>query len=480
MGKSSSPVFSGLAVAGLAMMLIFAACMLGIASRPIGHLAALWPANAILLGIMLRYPVLARAAGWLGACAGYVLADLLTGTAWLPTLVLTAANLAGVVAGYFLLKRLGAEQRRLLTPLSVPCLVLAVAVASGVSGLVGAVADPLLFGGTPLSGWSFWFVTELVNYIAILPVLLTLPERPWRMLERRRMAWRAGVMKFLPMLSLLLSGIACLLVGGPGAVAFPVPALLWCALSYGVFGTALLTLLFSGGLLICIAYFGLPLQALDMNSRPMLLSLRMGITLAALAPLTVASVMAARDEALSRLQHMARHDQLSGLLNRWAFRESAEIQLRELRRQGRPVALLMLDIDHFKRINDSYGHAAGDTALRAFASRARECLRDGDLLARIGGEEFCLLLADGSASMAGSIAERIRSRHALAPITLGDGRQLSSTVSIGIAIDTHAEQTLDGLMHQADQALYRAKMQGRNRIELDEFPLPAALDSKSA
>ncbi|MDG1582394.1 sensor domain-containing diguanylate cyclase [Pseudomonas sp. GOM6] len=457
---------SDLKIAGLVCLLVLTACLLGIATRPLGHLATIWPANALLLGLLVRYPQLARPAGWLGGIAAYVIADSITGGAPLQTLMLTLANMAGVVSAYLLLSRLSAEHRRLSSPLSVPYLALAVTLASLASGLVGAVIDPLLFDGTPFSGLTFWFVTELVNYIAILPVLLTMPDWPERLKDRRQtlLTPRQRLLHALPAVSLVIFGVLCLMVGGPGALAFPVPALLWCALSYSVFTTALLTFAFTSTLLVVLAVVGIPLAPFDMNSHPVLLSLRLGITLLAFAPLTVASVMAVRNQLLQRMQYMASHDQLSGLLNRWAFYEQAK-QLSP----NRPLALLMFDIDHFKRINDTHGHAAGDLVLKAFARRASRGLRDGDALARLGGEEFALLLPGCSHNQVQAIAERIRTDYANASISLEDGQHVHSTVSIGAVVALQPPADIDELLLSADRALYQAKESGRNRVVIHQY-----------
>lgn len=474
---TSNAWLAHLKIACWVCLLVLAACLLGIATRPLGHLATLWPANAILLGLMVRYPQLAKPAGWLGGTAAYIIADSATGGAPLQTLMLTLGNLAGVISAYLLLSRLNTEHRFLRSPLSVPYLALAVVLASMASGLVGAVIDPLLFGGTPFTGWTFWFVTELVNYIVILPVLLTMPAWPGRRKDRRQSATAPNrlFLQALPAISLAISGILSLMVGGPGALAFPVPALLWCALSYSIFTTTLLTFAFTSTLLVMVAIGGVPLALFDMNSRPALLSLRLGITLVALAPLTVASVMAASNQLLERMQYMARHDQLSGLLNRWAFYEKAK-QHADLASSIQPMALLMFDIDHFKRINDNYGHSAGDLVLKTFAQRASHGLRDNDSMARLGGEEFALLLPGCTSEQAMAIAERIRKDYCAVPITLDDGQQVTSTVSIGVVI---AQQPcdIDELLLIADRALYQAKESGRNRVVIgqsDSHPSAAA------
>lgn len=456
--------------AGCVFLFIYLASLAGIFTRPLGNLAAFWPANALLLGLMVRFPRLSTPFGWSAAILGYFAADLMTGGKFFVTAILTAGNIIGVVTGFFLLSRVGEAHRRLRQPLSVLYLTSIVATAAATAGLVGAVADPLLFGGHPMQGWIFWFITEWVNYIAILPVILTMPDLSWPKAERRRSALkRISGRQLFPALALILSCTLGVLIGGPGALAFPVPSLLWCALTYSLFSTAVFTLLFSAWTLVAISVGYLSVAIVDMNSHPMLLSIRLGVSLVALAPLTVASIFAARNELLLRLQYAASHDQLSGLLNRRAFHDQSMAALKGLAAEKRPVAVLMLDIDYFKRINDTYGHAAGDQVLVAFASLASQCLRDTDAFGRVGGEEFAALLYDCDRREAEIIAQRVGVSFATTQVALTDGRNVSATVSIGAAFARQAVSDIESLLLVADKALYRAKEAGRNRIEGDEL-----------
>lgn len=133
---------------------VFAASIFGILTRPVGLLAALWPANALLLGLMVRNPRRATGLGWAAAAAGFVAADMLTGSSWFKTLLLTTGNLVGVVVGYVLFARLDEGDRRLRRPMSMLHLgLIAVAAATAVA-VVGGVANPILFDGTWTSGWA--------------------------------------------------------------------------------------------------------------------------------------------------------------------------------------------------------------------------------------------------------------------------------------------------------------------------------------
>jgi diguanylate cyclase (GGDEF)-like protein len=208
---------------------------------------------------------------------------------------------------------------------------------------------------------------------------------------------------------------------------------------------------------------------LDNNEWSTVMSIRMGVTLIALAPVTVASVTAVRNELMRRLQHMAAHDQLTDLLNRGGFKARSQALLGLPSAAKQPVAMLMLDIDRFKDINDTYGHAAGDRVLTAFARLAAAKLRGGDPFGRIGGEEFAILLSDCSRECAEQIAHHIRTVFEQATIDVGDGRSITATVSIGLVMAEKPIVDLDALLLAADKSLYRAKREGRNRVELGEL-----------
>lgn len=166
-----------------------------------------------------------------------------------------------------------------------------------------------------------------------------------------------------------------------------------------------------------------------------------------------------------RLRHLATTDALTGAHNRRFFFEFAERELRRNARLKRPAAILLLDIDHFKRINDTYGHAAGDDMLRGLVRIVERELRDYDILGRLGGEEFSVLLSDTSLETAMEVGHRLRSAVANQRISTVAG-PLKMTISIGVAAVQEGAITVDGALSCADRAMYRAKSLGRNRVEL--------------
>ena len=172
------------------------------------------------------------------------------------------------------------------------------------------------------------------------------------------------------------------------------------------------------------------------------------------------------------LEQQAFTDGLTGVLTRRRFLELAEVEWSRAQRHPQPLALLMIDLDHFKSVNDRWGHAGGDAVLRAFAATAREVLRASDLLGRVGGEEFAVLLPQTSHDGAVALAHRLRDLVRQRPVALAPG-PAAYTVSIGVVASgpaVPATCTIERLMQAADDALYRAKGLGRDRVLLAASP----------
>ncbi|AHB48664.1 diguanylate cyclase [Hyphomicrobium nitrativorans NL23] len=445
------------APAAVVFALVLSACLFGIATRPAGFLAAVWPANALLLGLFVRHPRFATPAGWGAAIAAYVVADLATGATLQKTLLLTSGNLVAVFTGYLLYARLGDDDRRLKRPFSVLYLTLISAAAAGAAGIVGAVVNPILFHGSALEGLLFWTVTEFVNFIVLLPMALTLPAPRWP----ARHEWREFdvpllMSKTAPILALIPSCLASHWIGGPGAMAFPAPALLWCALVLSVSGTAVITFLVSSWTLIGISTGAISLGA-DVTALTSVMSIRIGVALMALAPLNVAAVMAARKDFQFLLQRMVTNDPMTAALTRRAFALRARKRLRQPSSHQTPFALLLFDIDGLRHINAQYGHETGDQALKSLARAARTYLPNGDELGRLGSDDFAILLVDCSREEATALAERIRTVFNEAPIQLPDGHRVRAKASVGIAAISAQPTTAEHLLNIAEDALRQSK-----------------------
>jgi len=172
---------------------------------------------------------------------------------------------------------------------------------------------------------------------------------------------------------------------------------------------------------------------------------------------SIGTVLMASEHLRQELERLITRDSLTGALTRRALFAAGEAELSRARRQSRPLSVLMLDLDHFKLINDEHGHLVGDRVLADFVERAHAVLRRPAVLGRYGGEEFVALLPDTDAGEALAVAERLRTS------TAADASLPRCHVSIGLAT-ARAEDTLDSLINRADAGLYQAKAQGRNRV----------------
>jgi diguanylate cyclase (GGDEF)-like protein len=175
------------------------------------------------------------------------------------------------------------------------------------------------------------------------------------------------------------------------------------------------------------------------------------------------------------MKEIAVRDQLTGLLNRRGFSEQSTRAYATARRRRAPISVIMTDIDHFKTVNDEFGHAAGDEALVHFANMLGENRRVDDIVARIGGEEFALVLPGTKIEEAISIADELCERMAVSPLAV-DGRDVVMTASFGVAAISEKDTSLTDVIVRADRALYRSKRAGRNRVDLESSQFMLAGD----
>lgn len=175
-------------------------------------------------------------------------------------------------------------------------------------------------------------------------------------------------------------------------------------------------------------------------------------------------------DTLEALRSLATRDQLTGLFNRREFDRILSEEEERVRRFGHPLALVMIDVDHFKSVNDNYGHPVGDTVLREVARRLEGILRSVDRVARFGGEEFALILMQTERVAAMDVARRVCEIVEKDPVSIGDGVTLKITVSAGVAISPADGKSSAALIGAADKALYAAKTRGRNRaVDITEL-----------
>jgi len=168
-----------------------------------------------------------------------------------------------------------------------------------------------------------------------------------------------------------------------------------------------------------------------------------------------------RHQAEEKLYEMATTDELTGLRNRRSFMESARQELERALRYGHYFSMISFDLDHFKKVNDSWGHAVGDAVLQHMANLLKDNLRDVDIPGRIGGEEFSVLLPNTSLENGVLLAERLRREVEKSP-AMYEGKEISYTVSLGVTVYREGVSSVDELLKAADEALYEAKSKGRN------------------
>jgi diguanylate cyclase len=173
------------------------------------------------------------------------------------------------------------------------------------------------------------------------------------------------------------------------------------------------------------------------------------------------------------LVDISSRDAMTGLANRRAFELALAREIDRVARSGEPALLLVLDIDHFKRVNDQHGHGAGDEVIRAIAAVLQDSVRPMDLVARLGGEEFAIVLPNCPSAFGETVAERIRRRVASTPVLIGPTQQVQVSISVGGAYAPQWVRSTPALWSErADQQLYRAKQQGRNLVQLEPSAAP--------
>ena len=328
------------------------------------------------------------------------------------------------------------------------------------------IVNVLAQSGIMRTDWTLWWTLATCAGCALALVLI-------RSGCTRRMQDPA-LTQFQIRHALVCNGFAYFLLGPARGISLIVLALI---LMFGVFGTSPRQMMVN--VVFALVVFGIALvNVLSRHEPGYLQELEMAYAAMVVLLLAVSAFISVRlhairlrlarqkqdlTRALERIHHLAAHDDLTGLVNR---RHMAQLMTLEQQRGERSLLLALLDIDHFKRINDTHGHAVGDQVLRAFTAAVQGSLRSGDVLARWGGEEFVLMLRNTDISHAAPLLERVRST--VAALTVQAPNELIRlTVSIGWAAQTSGNtpaEAIENTLERADQALYRAKEQGRNQV----------------
>jgi diguanylate cyclase (GGDEF)-like protein len=439
-----------------------------------GRLATVWPANAVLLVALLARPTRSWppfiAATWVAG----IIVNLLVGSRGLPVpgLALINAGEAGFAA---LLIRKFIPRGPLFESTSgtigfiIACLV-AGGCAATASGLL------LLFDGRPLlASWIGWFAADTLGLLIMTPLLMIgrdlLRDREWARRDWPQGATILGV----------VAAVACLVFGQTGLplLFLLFPPLLFATYRLSGLGAAASTLIVA----LIGSYATLhgrgPVALTNLVLEDRILFFQAFLAVSFLTVLPAAALLAERDmlaraarasderlreaaqAAAAYASRLAATDELTGLANRREFMRRLEEEYVRASGYGTPLALAIFDIDHFKHVNDRHGHGGGDAVLRAIAASAIGVVRAGDLVARLGGEEFAVLMPGAPADAARSLSERLR----LTVEHLRCAEDIAVTVSVGLAM-FRAGMSADELLVAADRALYAAKADGRNLLRL--------------
>ncbi|QBI21069.1 EAL domain-containing protein [Egibacter rhizosphaerae] len=427
--------------------------------------ASFWPGAGIVVTALL----LTRRSHWpalLATVAAVQFGSALSGGVE-AAIWTTAGNLLVAVTAAWLLQRWRAD--RLVDITAIMRFVVAVVAATVLGGVVGAVG--ILSAGTPFSYWLLvaqWIAGDSVGILTMTPALLVLADA-----RARRRLFRVEALAILVAVA-VVAGVVFGTDTGPMLYLALLP-LVVAALRLGMPGAAIATFLAAQILnfLHAAGYGAIASFAQDGDDARWQVQLFLAtVTLATLGFAALLDELSSRDEVERVLKHQAHHDVLTGLPNRAALASHLE---QVLDGSGGPVPdvrLLLCDLDDFKEINDRLGHHAGDEALVAVAERLRSCIRPGDVLVRLSGDEFVIVLEGADEQVVDALTDRLLARMR-DPITIDAGEQVTVGMSIGIARTTpgHDAQTL---LREADAAMYRAKERGRGAAERFDDRMRAA------
>lgn len=447
----------------------------GILGRPLAFLSIFWPANAVLLGLFLRFKHLNNIGGWLGAFMGYMIADLATGGYFLVTLALTTANLCNPLVTLPLIRYFKLNYNEYNKGMTFVYLFFICSFGGCLaSALIAILTVPHLPNTfmSPDRFWidfGMWWTGEILNNIAFLPIVLTLPTlKNINHYFENKQIQSFSVQDSLPLAFVIFSVAFTHFFVGPGAIMFPIGALIWAALTYNLFFVAVINCF------VCMAmHHSISTYYLTESNEAFIattLSIRIGLFMLALGPLTLAIISLNRQKLYHQILYLANHDSLTTAMNRrYFYQESERLFNHNTFKPAKTVSILLLDLDHFKKINDRYGHAVGDKVLQTFTQHVQSQIRSSDLFGRIGGEEFAILLKDLTLKQSIEIAQRICNDVYNRPMTLEDGSQLNISVSIGLSHQSLPYCTqVQQLINRADAALYQAKENGRNQLCIEQ------------
>jgi diguanylate cyclase (GGDEF)-like protein len=426
-----------------------------------------WPPTGIALGALLigGYRL------WPAIFLAAFLVNLTTAGSLATSAGIAVGNTAEALAGAYLVNRFARGRHAMERFQDIfRFALLAGGLSTTVSATLGVAsltAGGLVEAGTHARIWATWWLGDVVGALMVTPLLLLWCAEPRLRLTRAQALEATGML-----LAVVLGGLVMFgrLVPPYSLTFLCLPLLLWPAFRLGPRESATAAVVLGGFAIASTLRGGPPFGPDSPNEALVLAQAFMGVT--TLTAIAVGAVVAERKRLEAQLVHQADHDSLTGVLGRRRFQEELARHLAQARRYGTEGALLFLDLDDFKSINDGLGHGAGDKMLSSVATLLREWLRESDLLCRLGGDEFAILLLRADRGQAEAVAGQLLAAIRAHEVVI-DGRSVRTTASIGIALLPEHGLAVEEALAHADTAMYRAKEAGRDLGRVYE-PVPAA------
>ncbi len=450
--RPESPLRNAMGIFLLTTLFYFVGAQL----RLVEALSLFWPLNGVMAGVFARYAYLNRVRYYAVSYVAMLLYDAVT-TRWgLASLAINASNILFIGTVALLVLRDKRMTRATPDPINALRLFNYCLFAAVLCALLGAAGSVGIDSQTFWPLFADWFSEQFSTGVLIVPCMLTV-KVPTRWVRFRPE-------QLLPILALVVSVMASVVIGGAGSLVFPLPALIWCAVRYSLPATCLLTFVTGAVEIVLVANSIINIAVAAPLSTPLMFSARLGIATMAICPVMVSASVAAINSLIQQVSLRADYDFLTHVYSRSGLYEA--LKKEETHQRSRFLTVMLLDIDYFKSINDNYGHECGDRVLSAFAQKVQEVVGEEGLVARMGGEEFAVVINSGDAQSGLEMAERIRLSISSHPFAWRQ-QQLFLTVSIGLGSGKSEARELtevfNRLMAEADDYLYRSKKAGRNR-----------------
>jgi len=457
-----------------------ASAMVGLTiSRQAGNIATLWPPNGMLVAALL----LSSRGRWrdiiVAGAIGSIVANILNGNGIVAASSITLANLVEAYIAAAIIRRETADRVLFQRSSDVVVLIIASITAALCAGVLSAASAHLLAGAPFVTILIKWVLGDVLGLLVVMPIAVIaydlITRGPDLMLARSTQL-EAGLI----LAGVLGVSLAVFIPTVPPVQFLVMPTVLLASFRLGPLGAALSTVIVA-----VVGSIGTVLAARAGASTPdqvtvSVFNFQLNLATLFLTALPIGSAMAQRSQLerdltdeKERADRVAREmallvnvDALTGLATRRAFLEQLDAMAATAQRVKQPLTLAMIDIDHFKPINDQHGHAVGDAMLMAIGAACRTAVRSNDVIGRLGGEEFAMLMPLTDQETAFRIVDRLREAVAAISIPTSDGTAVSVTISIGMAM--FGGQQIDRLLLDADRALYSAKKTGRNRVVLAE------------